>query len=136
MSMTLGNRGRVSSEINVTPMIDVLLVLLVIFMVLPHRTFGESAEIPLEAKSNAPQPEKPIVIQLQQTAENQRPDLKINAEKVAWEDLGSRLEKIYSSHADKVAFLKGDPEIPFQYVADVVDTAHHAGVEHVGLMGK
>jgi biopolymer transport protein TolR len=136
MSMMSGTQGRVSSEINVTPMIDVMLVLLIIFMVIfPHQSIGELADVPQQSTATTvPPPYKPIVIQIQEGSE--RPGLQINQEKVSWENLGARLETIYSLRADKVAFLKGDPEIDFQYVAEAIDIAHHAGVVRVGLMGR
>jgi|SRR5579863_2181338 len=139
MSMAFGIRGRISSDINVTPMIDVLLVLLIIFMVIfPYQSVGEKADIPQpRADTTITPPSKPIVIQIKQSAvENARPVLKINEEETSWEKLGSRLEEIFSLRAEKVAFLKGDPEIDFQYVADAIDIAHHAGVARLGLMGR
>ena len=137
MAMMIAGRGGLSSEINVTSLIDVLLVLLIIFMVLPNPSFGEKAEIPQQSSGPAaPSPDKPIVIQLKQTTEHQRPTLRINENEVSWEKLGSRLQDVYSLRMEKVAFLKGDPEIDFQYVADVMDIIHHAGVTHVGLLGN
>ncbi len=137
MAMMLGGRGGPTSEMNVTSLIDVLLVLLIIFMVLPHPSLGERAVIPQPGTDQTlSPPDKIIVIQLKQAGENQRPTLKINEEAVGWDDLGGRLQVVYSLRVDKVAFLKGDPEIAFQYVADVMDVIHHAGVTHVGLMGK
>jgi biopolymer transport protein TolR len=138
MSMALGIRGSISSEINVTPMIDVLLVLLIIFMVVfPYQSVGESTDIPQQRTDITVPPNRPVVIQIKQAAsEHERPALRINDEETTWEKLGSRLEEIYSQRMDKVAFLKGDPEIDFQYVADAVDIAHHAGVVRLGLMGN
>src|SRR5215471_1457018 len=104
MAMTLGGRGGASSEINVTPMIDVLLVLLIIFMVVfPHKSMGEKALIPLKSDDTIPPPEPTVVIQLTQAANSQRPGLKINQEDVSWENLASRLQAIYSLRMDKVA---------------------------------
>ncbi|HEY6348873.1 MAG TPA: biopolymer transporter ExbD [Candidatus Angelobacter sp.] len=136
MAMMLGGRRTVSSEINVTPMIDVLLVLLIIFMVVfPNQSVGERAEIP--QKGDAPQGvEKPVVIHLKDAAVGQRPSLKINEEEVSWENLEARLQKIYSGRIDKVAFVQGDPEIDFQYVAEAIDVTHHAGAAQVGLLGN
>lgn len=137
MAITLGGRGMASAEINVTPLIDVLLVLLIIFMVLPHRTVGEAAEIPQKPDKNDVRPPDPtIVIQLKDTAPSQRPIVKINDADVSWEKLEAELQKIYLRRVEKVAFLKGDPEIDFQYVAEVIDVTHHAGVTHVGLLGN
>lgn len=136
MAITLGGRGRVSPEMNVTSLIDVLLVLLIIFMVLQRPSYGERAEIPLPPDMpQTSQPETTIVIQLKDAGESQRPTLKINQNDVSWQDLETRLMKIYSARANKVAFVKGDPDIDFQYVAEVIDVTHHAGVTNVGLLG-
>lgn len=136
MSMTLGSRKDVASEINVTPLIDVLLVLLIIFMVvLPHRHFGEKADIPFPSiDAPLPPPITTIVIQLLDAGDGQRPKIEINHQPVAWEGSEPRLRELYQLRSDKVAFLKGDPEINFEYVVDVIDTSHRAGVDRVGLM--
>jgi biopolymer transport protein TolR len=60
--------------------------------------------------------------------------VKINQEEVRWEDLEMRLAEIYLKRAEKVAFVRGDNDVDFQYVADVIDLAHHAGVQRVGLL--
>jgi len=60
--------------------------------------------------------------------------VKINHDDVRWEDLETRLEQIYLTRAEKVAFVRGDADVDFQYVADVIDLAHHAGVQRVGLL--
>lgn len=62
------------------------------------------------------------------------PLIRINDDPIAWDSLESKLHDIYGTRMEKVAFLKGDPEIDFQYVAEVLDRAHHAGVDHVGLL--
>ncbi len=138
MSMTSGARRGLSTDMNVTPLIDVLLVLLIIFMVvLPERHFGEKTEIPQPTSENSAQaPDDTIVIQLHDAGAGKRPDLKINQQEVTWDGLEAKLQAIYQARADKVAFLKGDPEIDFEFVAEAVDITHRAGAERVGLMGE
>ncbi len=137
MSMMVGARSTHSCEINVTPLIDVLLVLLIIFMViLPEHKWGEKTLVPqpsIESKETNP---PPIVIQLKDVGESKRPVLKINQEEVAWDELESRLTAAFKLRVDRVAFVKGDPEVEFEYVARAVDITHHAGADRIGLMGK
>jgi len=137
MSMTLGTREKASAEINVTPLIDVLLVLLIIFMVVvPHQRRGETAEISMQntAPTQASARPNPIIIQLLGADQGESPELRINQDLVAWNALDSRLNEIFQLRAEKVAFLKSDPEIDFQHVANALDIAHHAGVDRIGLM--
>jgi biopolymer transport protein ExbD len=135
MAFSGGEPGR--PEINVTPMIDVLLVLIVVFMVVVSmdKKQGETAEIPQPATdSRAPTPERTIVVQVEQGVQNQPPVLKINDEGVSWDQLRSRLQRIFLGRAEKVAFVKGDKDIAFEHMAEVIDIAHAAGVDHVGLI--
>jgi biopolymer transport protein ExbD len=130
-----GARG---PEINVTPLIDVLLTLIIVFMVVVSmdKEQGESTQIPQpdpQQKQNVSQP-RTIVLQVVSTKDDQPPTVKINQEEVRWEDLETRLAKIYLTRAEKVIFVRGDADVDFQYVADVIDAAHHAGVQRVGLL--
>jgi len=77
-----------------------------------------------------------IVIQVVWTTKDQPPTVKINRDDVRWEDLETRLAQIYLTRAEKVAFVRGDADVDFQYVADVIDLSHHAGVQRVGLLTK
>ena len=143
MSMMVGARGTRSSEIahfeiNVTPLIDVLLVLLIIFLVVrPEANQGELTQIPQPTPENLAQnPSAPIVIQLEDMGESKRPNLKLNTEEVSWDELEARLKAVYALRQDRVAFVKGDPDVEFEYVAQAVDITHHAGADRVGLLGK
>ena len=138
MSMMVGARSACSSEINVTPLIDVLLVLLIIFMViLPEHKMGEKTLVPQPAlESAAKPPELPIVIQLSNVPGNKPPILKINQQDVPWDGLEARLKDVYRQREDKVAFVKGDPDVDFEYVAEAVDITHRAGADRIGLLGK
>jgi biopolymer transport protein TolR len=135
MSMFAGLRKGRDAEMNVTPLIDVLLVLLIIFMVMqPNRQLGERAEIPQPTLQAAIPPDGAIVVQLQDQGVGSRPALRVNSEDISWSDLERRLRKIYGSRADRTAFVTGDPEIEFQSFAEALDITHRAGADRVGLM--
>lgn len=139
MAMT-GAGGPSRPEMNVTPLIDVLLVLIIIFMVIvvEQGNKGLSAQIPQPATDPANVVEtRTIVIQLASASGKEaQPTLKINQQDVAWNNLEVELQRVFATRAEKVAFVRGDQDVDFEYVAEVIDSARHAGVERVGLMGK
>lgn len=141
MAFSMAGGGPSRPQINVTPLIDVLLTLIIMFMLVVSmdREVGEKAQIPQppanDSKSEPPV-ERTIVIQVIWTPTSQSPTIKINQEDVPWQNLETRLAQIYLTRAEKVAFVRGDADVDFQYVAEVIDLAHHAGVNRVGLMTK
>jgi biopolymer transport protein ExbD len=138
MGMAVGPSGGQNANINVTPLIDVLLVLLIIFMVItPLTPKGLEALVPQPPPPNQkPQtaPDRTVVVQLIDRGAGQSPALKINQDDVTWENLQGRLTEIYKTRAEKVMFVKGDNNVPFADVANVIDIAHASGVDKVGLI--
>jgi biopolymer transport protein TolR len=138
MAFSMAGGGPSGPQINVTPLIDVLLTLIVMFMlvVAMDKEYQEKAQIPQpDQKQTAGEKQSPtIVIQVVWTTKDAPPTVKINREDVRWEDVETRLAQIYLTRTEKVAFVRGDADVDFQYVADVIDLAHHAGVHRVGLL--
>ena len=140
MAFSSAGGGASRAQINVTPLIDVLLTLIVMFMLVVSmdKENGETAQIPQQPKNGETQsqPERTVVIQVVWTAKDQRPTVKVNKEEIPWAQLDDRLAQIYLSRVEKVAFVQGDADVDFQYVAEVIDVEHHAGVTRVGLLHR
>jgi biopolymer transport protein TolR len=132
MTAMTGNNG-MTSEINVTPMIDVLLVLLIIFMVIvPAIPRGEAAAVPQPARSNGGSGEAVVLEVLKDGANAVK--FRINEQAVAQGELQARLSAIYANRAQRVLFLKGDDTLSFTQMAQVIDIGHSAGIDEIGLM--
>jgi len=134
MSMAVGGPGGgPKADINMTPMIDVLLVLIIIFMVItPLTPKGLEALVPQPAPPNVKQTlsdQRTVVIVI-----NKDKSMLINTEPTDEARLGGRLEEIFKTRAERVVFVKGDPDLEFQVVATAIDIAHGAGIDKVGLM--
>ena len=137
MAFSMAGGGPSGPQINVTPLIDVLLTLIVMFMlaVAMDKEYQEKAQIPQpQDGKSAREVERTVVIEVVWTAKDQPPLVKINRQDVRWERLETSLLQIYLTRAEKVAFVRGDADVDFQYVADVIDVAHHAGVQRIGLL--
>jgi biopolymer transport protein TolR len=130
MGIAVGSKRGIFVEMNVVPLIDVLLVLLVIFMIIPHKQAGMMAQLPQAAESGRVDPQ-PLVIVVQVLADG---SLRINQEAVGWEALRDRLEQIFKLRANRTAFVRGENVVEFQVVARVIDVMRAAGVSSVGLM--
>jgi len=138
MAMSMGGGGGSMADINVTPMIDILLVLLIIFMVIvPVTPKGLDALVPQPPKTKQPESEKndrTIVVQILFRGMNTPPMYKINETDVAKAELLPRLTDIYANRAERIMFVKGDDKLDFRYVAEVIDIGRSASVDHIGLM--
>ena len=122
---------------NMTPMIDVLLVLIIVFMVVVSMSEqkGLKAQIPQPAtEKSPPQAEHTIIIQIAWSGDNKTPKIKINDEDVPWDKLHDRLSTILAGRVERVAFVKGDDDVDFEFVADAIDIARTSGVERIGLL--
>src|SRR5271157_1235905 len=135
MSMATGGPGGLNSDINVTPLIDVLLVLLIIFMVIvPVTPKGLDTLVPQPPKDKStppPENDRTIVVQVLSNGAG-APSYKINETAFNKADIEPKLAEIFATRQEKVMFVKGDKDLDFNKVAEVIDFGHQAGVDNIG----
>ena len=131
MGMLVGGKRGIVSDMNVVPLIDILLVLLVIFMIISVHSTGLDALVPQLSteKARMASPDEAVVIQVLADG-----TLRINQEPLNWERLGSRIEEVFKLRATRVAFVRGDGTVEFGVVAKVIDVMQSSGVASVGLL--
>jgi len=134
MGMSVGdNKGGAMAEMNVVPLIDILLVLLIIFMVItPLTPKGLDTLVPQpnpNKEQNQDLENKTVVVQV---ITNDK--LKINNEDATWDGLGQRIDQIFKDRAEKIAFVKGDNDVLFASVARAIDIMRANGIDKVGLI--
>jgi biopolymer transport protein ExbD len=128
--MQLG-ANKYAAVINVTPMIDILLVMIIVFMLLPTKTVGLKSgvpQLPTENQPSIPNPQH-LVLRIQRDR-----SMDINSQPIVLAELQDRLRTLFAVRPDGVLFIDGDGELEFQDVAAVIDIAHGAGVDRIGVM--
>lgn len=128
--MQLGSNKN-AAVINVTPMIDILLVLLIVFMLLPTKTVGLKSDVPQLANENQLSLPNPLNLVLRIQKDR---SMEINSQPVVLAELHERLRTLFAVRPDGVLFVNGSADLYFEDVAAVIDIAHGAGVERIGVL--
>jgi biopolymer transport protein TolR len=131
MAMNMGNAGSIRSEINITPLVDVVLVLLIIFMVaVPLLQMGYSAQVPPKIETATPPPaEDQIIVRMDAAGSTY-----INKQLIPYGEFGGALKTALTGRAQKVVFFAADGELPFDKVVDFMDVVRNSGAENLGIV--
>ena len=130
-----GGTNTAVSEINVTPLIDVLLVLLIIFMVIvPVTPKGLDALVPQPPKDKNADPDPHTVVVSVKGGAGAPVTYQINTDSFNKSDLEAKLAAIYAVRSDKIMFVKGDPTLNYGLIAEVIDFGKQAGVDNIGII--
>ena len=131
MAMNLGGGGGIKSDINVTPLVDVMLVLLIIMMIVaPLLQQGVPVTLPLAANST----EKPETQDQTVVTIDRNKDVYLNAKPIPSGQLEARVKEVLEDKSDKIVIIKADEEAPYSAVMDAMDELRHAGIEDMGLI--
>ena len=131
MAMNMGNAGSIRSEINITPLVDVVLVLLIIFMIaVPLLQMGYSAQVPPKIETATPPPsEDQIIVRMDAAGATF-----INQQVVPYGEFGGALKTALTGRQQKVVFFAADGELPFDKVVDFMDVVRNSGAENLGIV--
>ncbi|HKM68248.1 MAG TPA: biopolymer transporter ExbD [Candidatus Acidoferrum sp.] len=131
--VAVGGKGGIVSEMNVVPLIDILLVLLVIFMIISRHQKGLDAAIPQQQtdRTGPDVTSETVIVQIASDG-----SVRINQSDVRFEQVGDRLQEIFARRSERVAFLQADRSLEFQAVAQVLDLMHSAGASPIGLLSS
>jgi biopolymer transport protein TolR len=127
---TRGNRGQLMSEINVTPLVDVMLVLLIIFMVAaPMMIQGVDVNLPKTEAKNIKTSDEPLMLTV-----NNKQEIFLENHKIPLESLEIKIRKIFENRRDKEVLLRADKDIPYGFVINVIASVKKAGIEKLGMV--